>query len=113
MEEAVKELISIFETIYEVKYSGKTAKQLPGNVAGYNVSITSVTGTFSSRHLVPDRHQNSRLPEGEQMFNINLTVCTLGTVSPFYELGNGGHPSEIQVHRYLLGTNLASRPFHG
>lgn len=30
VEEAVKELISIFETIYEVKYSGKTAKQLPG-----------------------------------------------------------------------------------
>uniref|UniRef100_A0A8D1HDP7 AAA+ ATPase domain-containing protein n=1 Tax=Sus scrofa TaxID=9823 RepID=A0A8D1HDP7_PIG len=29
VEEAVKELISIFETIYEVKYSGKTAKQLP------------------------------------------------------------------------------------
>ncbi|XP_074204733.1 dynein axonemal heavy chain 8 isoform X2 [Camelus bactrianus] len=29
VEEAVKELISIFETIYEVKYSGKAAKQLP------------------------------------------------------------------------------------
>ncbi|ELK00339.1 Dynein heavy chain 8, axonemal [Pteropus alecto] len=29
VEEAVKELISIFETIYEVKYSGKTAKQVP------------------------------------------------------------------------------------
>ena len=72
-----------------------------------------VTDTFSSRHLVLGRHQNSRLPEGEQMFSINHTVCSLGTVSPFYELRNGGHPSEIQVHRYLLGTNLASRPFHG
>ncbi|XP_064453637.1 dynein axonemal heavy chain 8 [Mirounga angustirostris] len=29
VEEAVKELISIFENIYEVKYSGKTAKPLP------------------------------------------------------------------------------------
>ncbi|XP_070217558.1 dynein axonemal heavy chain 8 isoform X2 [Bos mutus] len=31
VEEAVKELISIFETIYEVKYSGKGARHLPGN----------------------------------------------------------------------------------
>lgn len=37
VEEAVKELISIFENIYEVKHSGKTAKPLPGNFASYNV----------------------------------------------------------------------------
>ncbi|XP_036073457.1 dynein heavy chain 8, axonemal isoform X4 [Rousettus aegyptiacus] len=29
VEQAVRELISIFETIYEVKYSGKTTKQVP------------------------------------------------------------------------------------
>ena len=34
VEEAVKELISIFETIYEVKYSGKGARHLPGNATG-------------------------------------------------------------------------------
>lgn len=31
MEEAVKELILIFEQIYEVKYTGKAAKMVPGN----------------------------------------------------------------------------------
>lgn len=31
MEEAVKELISIFEQIYEVKYTGKQVKHVPGN----------------------------------------------------------------------------------
>lgn len=31
MEEAVKELILIFEQIYEVKYTGKAAKSVKGN----------------------------------------------------------------------------------
>ena len=43
-------------------------------------------GGWSCRYPLPSTYQNSRLPEGKQVFNTNHIVCTnsLGTVSHSY-----------------------------
>lgn len=104
MEEAVRELISIFETIYEVKDSGKAGKPIPGNLTSYDVCITRVTYVFSSRHLLLSRYRNSRHPEGKHKLH---HLHKLHRHSDFYQSGDGGNPSEIQVSRYQPRTNLA------
>ena len=48
---------------------------------------------LSRRHSLPNMCQNSRLPEGKQVFSINHIAFT---VKP-YQLGNDGDLPEIQV----------------
>lgn len=57
--------------------------------------------SWRCRYPLPSMYQNSRLPEGKEVVNINHSVgrdC-LGTVNCPYQLENGGNISKIQVSR--------------
>lgn len=64
------------------------------------------------RHLLSSIYQNSRLPEGKQVFSINNIVDTkrLGTVSHSYQRIVGTFPKN-KFLRCQPRVNLASRPF--
>lgn len=61
---------------------------------------------------LPGTCQQSRIPEGKQVFSIHPTVCTWGlaTLSHPYQFGDGGNPAEIQGPRCQPRVILAPRP---
>lgn len=70
-------------------------------------------GGWSCRHPLSSMHQEPRLPNGKQVFSLYHIVCinSLGTVSQPYQLGNGGNPPEILIHRCQLRTKVVNGPF--
>lgn len=71
-------------------------------------------GGWPHRQLLPaSKYQNSRLPEGKQVFSINHTVCTNSKLPVQIQKttlsGNDGNTPEVQVPKPK--ANLASRLF--
>lgn len=58
---------------------------------------------------LPSVCQNSRLPDGKQVFSINCIVSTshLGTVGHSYQFWEEGNPPQIQIPRHQPRANLS------
>lgn len=51
-------------------------ERLSTREAHWRLRPQGFTGSWSCRHPLPSTYQNSRLPEGNQVFSINHSVCT-------------------------------------
>ena len=89
----------------------------PGNTCrGYQgsslVSLSKVfSGGRSCRSSLPFTWQNPRLPEGKQVFSMNMVFAQSRHSEPSLSLGNGGKTPESQVPRCWTRANIVSRPF--
>ena len=72
-------------------------------------------GGWSHRHPLPSMCQNSRLPEGKQVFSKSHIVCTncLGRVSRSYQFWEWQKPSRNPSFQTPVKGHLASRHFQG
>lgn len=103
---------------------GDTGCELPGASPGGSLGMALIppaTGCEPEAHQelstqslywrlvmltpLPDTHQNSRLPEGKQIFRrLRHRVTAISS-------GNGGKCPKSQVPRHQPGASLASGPF--
>lgn len=63
---------------------------------------------WSSRHCLPSTYQNSRLPEGNQVFSITILFVQFMHSESLLLVRDGGDAPEIQVSRCQPIANPAS-----
>lgn len=90
---------------------------LPGTLAVRAWKSRVFIRAHSLRHHLPSTCQNSRLPNGKQVFNINQVVCTnnLGTTvsHTVFSPERDENSLELQVSQCQPMANPVNRAFRG